>query len=175
MISVVGCGKRLSTDAMRRQVLTADPGFSKPLEKRDQVADRVNVLRQELALKQAQVDGKITQLRKELRETKTQALQKIEETRQGLSPERERVELALAMAQEEQRVKQQQRQSLGRSISRLRKSLQESRSSWSAKERQRIDRELTDLVAELKRVDQELSVLQQHVRLLGMKRELLRL
>ena len=175
MISVLGCGKSLSTDAMRRQVLAADPGFGKPLEKRDQLADRINVLRQELALKQAQVDGKIAQLRKELRETKTQALQKIEETRQGLSPERERVELALAMAREEQRVKQQQRQSMGRSISRLRRSLQETRSSWSANERQRIDRELIDLMAELKRVDQELTVLREHVRLLGMKHHLLRL
>ena len=158
---------------MRRQVLAADPGFGKPLEKRDQLADRINVLRQELALKQAQVDGKITQLRKELRETKTQALQKIEETRQGLSPERERVELALAMAQEEQRVKQQQRQSLGRSISRLRKTLQETPSSWSATERQRLDRELIDLMAELKRVDQELTVLREHVRLLEVKHDLL--
>ena len=174
MISVLGCGKPLSTEAMRRQVLAADPGFDKPLEKRDQLADRINVLRQELALKQAQVDGKIAQLRKELRETKTQALQKIEETRQGLSPERERVELALAMAGEELKAKRAQRASVGSQIAQLKKAAQGA-SGLGEQERVRQEAKVAEMLKDAKRLDDEMTSLKEHVRLLKIKLLLIKL
>ena len=93
----------------------------------------------------------------------------------SIDPDRKRVELAYAMAAEELRAKRNQRASIGRSISRLRKALKQQQAPWTTEERSHHETELEDLLRETKRLDQEIAALNEHLRLLKIKQVLLRL
>jgi len=155
-------------------VLKADPSFTEVLEKRDEQANRIKLLERELDLKQRQVEQQITQRRNELKTARQQVQQKIAKLKVLVQPDVERVELALSMAVNERQTKRDHRASLGRSISRLQKALKQERASWSDAERARMDGELADLLRDAQRIDHELSALNEHIRLLKIKRLLLR-
>lgn len=159
---------------LRQQVLAADPEFEASVMKRDEVADRLTVLKRELALKRQEAGSQIAKVRQDLQAATDRVNQKIDKEKKLLDPDLKGVALALAMASEELRAKRQQRASLGRSISRLRKALKQGAEPRSASERAQRDRELNELLAESTRLDQELAALRAHIRLLKMKQMLLR-
>ena len=177
MLGLSGCGPPPNLERLRQEVLSVDPEFSSSLEKHDELANRVGLLERNLALKRSQVERQIAQLRKELDDASAKARQDVQRTKLILQPEVQRVELIFAMAVEERKAKQGQRASVGRSVSQLRKSLKEGPNTpqWTPKERARLEGELSDLLAETKRLDQELTALNEHVRLLKIKRLLLKL
>ena len=160
-------------EQMRREALKADPGFASALNKHDELADRIALLQRELALKKSTIDRQIEQLRKEYRDARDQVQRKIVETETTLKPDQQKIDLAILMAGEEFKTKRSQRASLGNSISRIRKALKEP--SWAEADRRRLANELSDLLANAKRIDQEATALTQHLRLLKLKRRLLRL
>ena len=129
----------------------------------------------EFAVKKGQLEGQIAKLRDELTQARRQADQKIRQSNGQLGSDRQHLALALSMAQEEFKAKQHQRDSLGRSISRLRKALKEPGSSWTSADRAKMDRELAQLSEETTRLDQELQGLRSHLWLLKHKQALLRL
>ena len=175
LVSAAGCGRTPSSEqALRKQAVAADPAFAKVLDRRDDVADRLRVISHELTLKQNQIEGRVAQLQKELNEAKTQATRKIRETRESLQPDEARLRLALSLSADDDNAKQHQRDSVSRSVSRLRKALKDHKAGWSDGERGRMDGELADLLAELKRLDQEMRVLKEHRKLLKIKLDLLR-
>lgn len=173
--AAIGACDNPNTARLRESVLKADPKFSEALEKRDQLADRIRLVKHEFSVKKSQVHGQIAKLRQELSQAQRQVQQKLGQMNGQLDADRQRLALALSMAREEFKVKQQQRDSLGRSISRLRKALKETEPPWSESDRSKMDRELADLLQEAKRLDQELSGLRAHVKLLKHKQTLLRL
>lgn len=172
---IEGCDQFQNQEKLRQEVLSADPQFAQVLQKRDQLADRMTLSKQEFAVKKGQLDGQIAKLRDELTQARRQVDQKIRQLNSQLDLDRQRLALALSMAQEEFKVKQHQRDSLGRSISRLRKALKGPGSTWTNADRAKMDRELAQLLEETTRLDQELQGLRSHLRLLKHKQALLRL
>lgn len=153
--------------------MAADPAFKAPLMKRDAVADRLVVLKRELALKRQEAENQISKIRQDLKGATDRVNQKIEREKSLLAPDLKELTLASDMASEEMRRKRQQRASLGRSVSRLRKDLKQNKDA-SSEDRAQRERELAELVEEAKRIDQELAALSAHIRLLKMKRMALR-
>ncbi len=172
---IEGCDRFQNQEKLRQEVLSADPQFAQVLQKRDQLADRMTLSKQEFAVKKGQLDGQIAKLRDELTQARRQVDQKIRQLNSQLDLDRQRLALALSMAQEEFKVKQHQRDSLGRSISRLRKALKGPGSTWTSADRAKMDRELAQLLEETTRLDHELQGLRSHLRLLKHKQALLRL
>ena len=170
-----GCDQFQNQEQLRQEVLSADPQFARVLEKRDQLADRVTLLQREFAVKKGQIEQQITKLRDELAQARRQVDQKIRQSNSQLDADRQRLTLALSMAQEEFKAKQQQRASLGRSISRLRKALKAPGSAWTSDDHTKMGLELAQLLEEAARLDQELQGLRSHLRLLKHKQALLHL
>lgn len=172
---LAGCGK--SSEAKRQEVLKADPGFATVLQQRDALAERITLLQRELALKKTQVDQQVTKLRKDFAEARGRVRQKVQQMEEQLKPEQDRLRFAIAMATEELKAKRSQRASLGRSISRIRKNLQEGPNAptWTTDERARLTADLQDLLGETHRLDREIEGLTSHLRLLNAKQALLRL
>ena len=174
MLGSAGCGPPTSPKVLRDAILAADPDFKASLMKRDEIAGRISVFKRELDLKRQETEGRIAKMRQDLKAATDRVNQKIEREKGLLDPDVKNLEFASGMASEELRAKRQQRASLGRSISQLRKALKQSGPQWSAQERAQRDRELSELLAEAARVDQELAALGAHIRLLKMKRTALR-
>ena len=168
-----GCGPSPDSKELRQRVLKGDPAFAKTLEQRDEVSANIALLNRELALKRDQIERQSGQLHDEMAQVTAQVKQKTGQTKALLIPEEARLDLALSMAAEELKAKRNQRASLGRSISQLRKALKE-HPQWSAAERARMDRELGELTRETQRLDRELDALKAHLDLLKDKRILLR-
>lgn len=176
-LGLSGCGPPPNLERLRQEVLSGDPEFSSSLEKHDELANKIGLLERNLALKRSQVEKQIAQLRKELDDATAKARQEIQRTKILIQPDAQRVELAFSMAVEERKAKQGQRASISRSVSQLRKSLKEGPNApqWTAPERARMTGELNELLAETRRLDQELAALNEHLRLLKIKRLLLKL
>ena len=169
-----GCSPPTNPKVLRDEILATDPDFKSSLMKRDEVAERIGVFKRELELKRQEAETHIAKLRQDLKVATDRVNQKIEREKGLLDPDVKNLEFASGMASEELRAKRQQRASLGRSISQLRKALKQSGPQWSAQERAQRDRELSELLEEATRVDQELAALSAHIRLLKMKRMVLR-
>ena len=174
LLDLAGCSPPTNPKVLRQEILAADPAFKSSLMKRDEVAERISVFKRELELKRQESEEHIAKIRQDLKAATDRVNQKIGKEKSLLDPELKNLELASGMASEELRAKRQQRASLGRSISQLRKALKQSGPQWSAKERARRDRELSELMEEAMRIDQELAALGAHIRLLKMKRMVLR-
>lgn len=170
-----GCGPPANPQQLRQEVLKVDAAFADVLQKRDEVANRITLQERELAVKRSRAESEIARLRHELTAAADQARQKTTQLKAQLDPDRRRVDLAFSMAEEELRAKRQQRASLGRSISQLRKTLKDPKSTWTDSERARMDRNLADLADDTRRLDQEIAAINQHLRLLKIKRLLLRI
>ena len=170
-----GCGPPANPQQLRQEALTADPAFADVLQKRDEAANRITLQERELAVKRSRAESEIARLRQELKAATDQAAQKTTQLKAQLDPDRQRVDLAYSMASEELRAKRQQRASLGRSISQLRKTLKDPKSAWTDSERGKMDRDMADLTDDAQRLDQEISAINQHIRLLKIKRLLLRI
>jgi len=173
LCALAGCDLPGNENRMRQEAVKADPGFAETLAKHDELADRIALLERELALKRSSVDRQIAQLRTEFTEARTQVNRKLQDTAALLKPEQQRIDLSLLMAGEELKTKRSQRASLGQSISRLRKALQQEH--WTQEDRVRMHQELDDLSHAVARLDQETAALAQHLRLLKLKKRLLRL
>ena len=175
LIGSAGCGPPTNPKVLRQDVLAADPSFKDTLVKRDDVAERIGVLKRELALKKQEAETQIAKVRQNLQVATERINQKMNREHALLDPDLKSLDLASTMASEELRAKRQQRASMGRSISQLRKALKQSGTPLSSSELAARDRELHELLAESQRLDQELSALASHIRLLKMKRMVLRI
>jgi hypothetical protein len=172
---MAGCERPINAAAIRDEVLKADPRFSDALQKRDELASKIALFEQELALKQSQVEGQIRVLRKELSQTRATVNEQIRKTKAVIRPFWERVDLDLSLASQELKLKRNQRASVGGRISAIRKSLKRAQPAWTPEERAKMDRDLEELLYETGRLDAEITTLTQHARLLKLKRLLLRL
>ncbi len=81
----------------------------------------------------------------------------------------------MAMAIEELRMKRAQRASLGRSIAKLKKTLQSAQAAWTTSEQSDRQAQLDGALREVARIDQELVALKRHLRLLKIKQTLIAL
>lgn len=154
---------------LEQEALKADPEFAAVLEKHRELANRIETYKRELALKRSTIERNIAQLRKDLAVAVSGVRAKAEDVKKRMSPDRERLELALSLASEELRAKRSQRASVGRSIAQLKKALKTSGPTWTAQERARQEAQIQDLLHDAQRLDQELTGLKAHVRLLKIK------
>jgi hypothetical protein len=162
-----GCAP-VNREELAKEVLKADPDFRYVLDKQRQMSNRIQTYQQELALKRSTVDRTIKQLRRDLAESVTAANKKIAQAKGYMAPDHERLTFALSMAGEELKMKRLNRASLGRSIAQLQKALK-SEHGASGLERAHQEAQLNEMLADAKRLDQELETLHQHVRLLKVK------
>ncbi len=175
LLGLTSCGPPRNLDAIRSEVLKADPDFTSVMEKRDELANRITLTERNLALKKSQIEHQIAQLKQEIEDVSAKAKKDIEKTKALLSPDAERVHLALSMATQERKAKQGQRVVLGRSISRIEKAMKQGGTEWAEADRTRMQKELRDLRDEIKRLDVEIAGLNEHLRLLKNKELLLQL
>ncbi len=167
-----GCAPANREDLVK-QVLAKDPEFSSVLAKHKELGGRINTYERELALKRTTIEGQIAQLRKDLAAAAKSARERTAQVKTQLDPDRERLKLALSMAAEQLRSAQAQRASIGRSISQLRKSLKDE--SLGQADRTSQQARVEDLARDTQRLDQELTTLREHIRLLKIKLLLIRL
>jgi hypothetical protein len=171
---LAGCAPA-NRDELAKEVLAADPSFAAVLERRRELANRIDTYERELVLKRSTVEQTIRQLRQDLASSAKAVRAKTEETRTKLEPERERLAQALVRAAEELKAKRVERAAIGRSISQLRKSLTSSSVAWTDEERTRQAASADEMVRDAARVDHELATLKAHVRLLKIKLLLMKL
>ncbi|MBI3323943.1 MAG: hypothetical protein HYZ92_01525 [Candidatus Omnitrophica bacterium] len=175
LLASPGCGPAVSREQIQKEVLAADPAFLQTLQRRDELAAKIDLMERELALKEGQIDQQIAALRKEREQTHASVTEKIDKTRSVIKPFWERLDLDLSLAAEEQKSKRGQRAAVGHRISALRKALKGKQPAWTDEERARMDHDLTELAQETTRLDAEIAAIGQHLRLLKLKRLLLRL
>ena len=171
VVSASGCGPPANPEELRKEALQADPVFAEALERRDEQANRVDLLKREFDLKRTQAEGRIAHLRKDVKDARQQLERKIQNSLAVLKPDIDRLRLGLSMANDERQAKRAQRASLSRSISRLKNALK----AGEAADRTSIERERHDLLQESQRLDREVHALNEHIRLLTIKLLLLRL
>ena len=173
-IVLAGCAPA-NRDELAKEVLAADPSFAAVLERRRELANRIDTYERELALKRSTVDQTVNQLREDLAASTKAVRAKTQETRAKLEPDRRRLTQALAGAGEALKAKQLERAAIGRSISQLRKSLENSNVAWTDEERTRQAASVDEMVRDADRVDYELDALKAHMRLLKIKLLLVKL
>ena len=173
-IVLAGCAPA-NRDELAKEVLAADPSFAAVLERRRELANRIDTYERELALKRSTVDQTVNQLREDLAASTKAVRAKTQETRAKLDPDRRRLTQALAGAGEALKAKQLERAAIGHSISQLRKSLENSNVAWTDEERARQAASVDEMVRDATRVDYELDALKAHMRLLKIKLLLVKL
>lgn len=169
-----GCSPT-NRDQLARDVLRADPAFVQILQKHRELTNRIETYQRELALKRATIDRTTAQLRKDLATATEAARRKTGETRKLMRPDRDRLKLALSMAAQELRAKQAQRASLGRSMAKLRKAIRNTEGTWTAPERAKHEQQLQEMLGDATRLDQEITGMKSHIRLLQMELLLIKL
>ena len=168
-----GCSP-INRDRLEQEIRRIDPAFSQTLEKHQELASRIETYQRELALKRSTVERTIAQMRKDLAASTVSVNGKVLEAKKKMEPDQERMRVELTMASEELRAKRLQRASLSRTMSQLKKAGRNTGAAWTPAERARQDAKIKDLLADLARVDRELAVLAEHVRLLKIKQLLIR-
>ena len=169
-----GC-QRADREALTQEVLTADPKYEVVLEKRRELANRIETYERELELKRTTVDQTIAQMRQDLAASAASVRSRIVETKQKLDPERKQLLHALTKAGEQLKIKRAQRAALGRTMSQAKKSLRSSSRAWTDEERARQQAQFEDMLHDADRLDYEMNVLKAHVRLLKIKLLLLKI
>jgi len=174
MLSAASCAPAKREDLVK-EVLKVDPEFSAVLEKHRELSSRIETAKRELELKRSTIERSIAQLRKDLAAAATSARAKTSEIKKRMEPDQQRLTMALSMSSEELRAKRIQRASLGRSIARLRKALNNKDAAWTSEERLRQQAQLDEMLKDTARLDGEMTGLKQHVRLLKIKLLLIKL
>ena len=169
LFGLTSCGVPANREELAKQILKTDPAFASVLDRHRELASKIDTYERELALKRSTVQRTIDQLRKDLIAATATVRSKTADAKKRMEPEQERLKLALSMAGEELRAKRAQRASLGRSISQLKKAVKNAGSAWSAEEHAHQEAQVDDMVKDAKRLDQEMDVMKEHVRLLKVK------
>lgn len=169
---VTGCAPA-NREQLAKEVLKVDPEFKTVLEKRRGLSNRIETYEKELTLGRTDIEQKITRLKQDLAAATSKARLKITEVKRQMDPDRQRLAMALTSASEELKMKRAQRASLGRQMTQLRKTSKVP--SLTAQDRARYEQQLAGIQKDAGRVDQELSALKQHVRLLKIKLLLIKL
>ena len=167
-LCVAGCAPP-DPDELAKEVLATDPSFASVLEKRQELANRIDTYQRELALKRSTVEQTIQQMRQDLVASADAVRAKTEETKAKMEPYRKPLTKALAEAREELRAKQAQRAAIGRSISQLRKSLKRSSAASTDEERALQEVHADDMWRDAARIDQEMTAIKSYVRHLKIK------
>lgn len=175
LLVLSGCGPLPNREQLAKEVLREDPEFASVLDKQRTLSNRITTYERELALKRGTIEHTMAQLRRELASATANAKGKIAEVKKQMEPDRRRMALALSMAGEELRAKRFQRSSLARSIAQLRKagSAPPAGSAGADSAAQQAQRE--ELARDAKRLDQEITAIAAHMRLLKIKILLIRL
>ncbi len=163
-----GCSP-IKREDLEREAVAKDPTFSPVLEKRRELVRRIETYKNELAVKRGSIESQITQLRRQLAEAVGQFNKKVAQAKSNMAPDRERLQAALSVANNDLRARQVQRSGLGRSVAQVRKVVRGSTPSADQ------ERQLGQLSADLKRLDQEIAVLKDQIRQLAVKLLLVRI
>ena len=169
-----GCAPA-NREELIKDVLKTDPEFSAVLDKYQQLASRIETLQKELELKRTTIQQNIKQLQKELAAAAESVKLKTADVKKRMEPDRQRLELALAMAVNELRERREQRAQLGRSIVEISKASKNPHAEWTENERAQHERQTDEMRHDARRLDEEMTRLKAHLRLLKVKLLLIRL
>jgi len=151
---------------LEKDVVQADPDFSWMLEKRRSLAKRVDTYARELTLKRSTTEQAIAQLRKDLAGVTATMRSKIAEAKRQMEPERIKLDAQLTEALRQLREKREQLAQMDRAISALRRSDKASGASHAS--------QMNEMVRDAKRLDQEVALIKEHVKLIKTKLLLIR-
>ena len=179
LLLVAGCGpggrlQNQARDRLIQEILVEDPEFAWVLERHRTTANQIETYQRELALKRATVEQNVAELRRDLAATTAQVRSKIAEAQQRVEPDRATLKMQIVQAETELRGKRLQRSQLGRTTASVRKGLHAAGGAPSA-ERSMRETQQQELARDAQRLDQELTGLKAHLRLLRIKLELIRL
>jgi chromosome segregation ATPase len=156
-------------ESLEQEVRAKDPLFAPVLEKRKETERRIETYKNELAVKRDSIESQVKQLRRQLAEAVGQYNKKVTLAKTNMAPDRERIQVALTVANNQLRAAQVQRASVSRSVAQLRKSAGQSEPGAEAQS------QLAAFLDDLKRLDQEIAALKDQVRLLKLKLLLVRI
>ena len=174
LVWAAGCAPT-NPEQLTKEALASDPSFAKVLDKHREIVNRIDTLERELALKRATIEQAIAKQRRDLSAAADSVRSRTAEMKKRMEPDSERLTLTLSMAGEELRAKQAQRASLGRSMAQLQKAAKSNGALWSPQERATHDAQLQALMEDAARLDQEMTALRRHVRLIKIKLLLIKL
>ena len=165
--------KPINREELAKQVVQQDPSFSTVLEKYQALASRIDTYRRELALKRTSIEQSIDRLHKELQAAIAAVKKKVEDTKRLMAPERQEIVVALALAEEELRATRPQRMSVGRRIVQLRKAIKAPVQGTPAADKAKFEAQFNEAVEEAQRLDHEIDLIKDHIRLLKLKARLI--
>lgn len=168
-----GCSPA-NREQLAKEVVRADPEFADVLEKHRELSNRIETYKQELTLKRTTIQQKIDQLQKDLAAATANFRIKSAEVSHRIDPDRERLQLALTSASNELRVKREQRAGLGRQMAQVKKGLKSAGANADPNRAKR-EAELAEMARDAGRLDQEMTAIKQHLRLLKIKLLLIKL
>jgi hypothetical protein len=174
LVSASGCAPA-DRGQLAKDVLARDPSFAAVLEKRQTLLGRIQTFQKELTLKRSTVEKTIGQLRKDLAAATANVRLKTAEAKQRMEPDRQRLEAALLTAGQEVQGRRQQRAAIGREIVRFKKTAKQFQTTWSPEQIRQHEAQLAELLQDAARLDGELTVLKEHIRLLKVKLLLIKL
>ena len=162
-----GCGiAPLNRAQLEKDVVQQDPDFAWVLDRRRSLAKRMDIYERELALKRNTTEQAIAQLRKDLAGVTATVRSKIVETKRQMEPERVKLDAQLAEAMRQLRGQRDQLAQTDRAISALRRSDKASGASHES--------QINEMVRDAKRLDQEVALIKEHIRLIKTKLLLIR-
>lgn len=169
-----GClPKPVNREELAKQVAKQDPSFSSVLEKYRTLKNRISTYERELAVKKGTIEGGIERLRGELQAATQAVKKKAAETKRLMDPERQHITVSLALAEEQLKTTQHQRMSVGRRMVQLRKAIKVPAKGTAVEAIATYQAQLNDAVTEAQRLDREIALIKDHVRLLKIKARLI--
>ena len=89
--SLAGCAP-IDRDKLTKEVVAKDPEFGAVLEKRKELASRIETYNRELAVRKSEVEKKIAQLRRDLVESSASVRSRSSEVKKRMEPDRLRIQ-----------------------------------------------------------------------------------
>ncbi len=157
--ALAGCAP-VDREKLTAEAVAKDPEFGAVLDKRREIASRIQTYSRELAVRRTEVEKKIAQLHKDLVDSAASVRGKSEEIKKRMDPDHVRLQRSLAETVNGLRMKREQRSSLGKQIALLIKSSKE------------VSPEMLKQAEELNR---DLAALKERVRLLKIELLLIKL
>ncbi len=154
---------------MTRTVLEVDPAFNKVIEEYQRITNQMETIEREWELKQVLVDQKVQHMNQQLTAAREEVTLRQNQLNEEIEPERQELRELHAHTVDELRERQLQRSTLGRSIAKLRKAVKLAGEAWPLSERQRQDDQLEQMLRDANRIDQEIEMIKQAISLLEAK------
>ena len=174
-VVLAGCSGSAGREQHTKEVIAVDPTFSAVLDRHRRLLNRLEAYDREFGLKRLMVERTISQLRQDLAATKRDITQRKAQLKSEMDPVRAGLMQDMAEARAEIAGLGLQRSTIGGWISKIKKAMLDAHGAWPAEEHAHQQAELEQMLQTAHRMESEIEVLKNHIRILELKIELIRL